>query len=182
VAEIRAALVDVPISTVDDYPDFPEVEETEPDLEGNAALKSRALFRHTGLPSLADDTGLEVDALDGAPGVLSARYAGEGCTPADNRKLLLEQLRGIDHRAARFRTVLAFTDEQGTRFFEGACEGEILEEERGSGGFGYDALFRPDGSDRSFAELDTSAKNEISHRGAALRRFVKYFRDYGRPS
>jgi XTP/dITP diphosphohydrolase len=178
VGEIRLALEGVEVRTVDDFPDFPDVEETEPDLRGNARLKSEALFAHTGIPSLADDTGLEVRALNGAPGVLSARYAGADCSPADNRALLLQRLEGVTDRAARFRTVLSFTDRSGTQYFEGTCSGLILPEERGSGGFGYDAIFQPIASSCSFAELTPKAKNEISHRGEAVRLFVDFYRQY----
>ena len=136
------------------------------------------MFAFSGVPSLADDTGLEVDALGGAPGVLSARFAGSHCSPADNRALLLSELNGRTNRAARFRTVLAFTDESGTRYFEGVCRGEILLEERGSGGFGYDAIFRPDGSNKSFAELHPKEKNALSHRGRALRKFFAFIHRY----
>lgn len=180
IEEIKVGLarLHVDVVAIDDYPGFPDVEETEPTLEGNAALKSEALFAYSGVASLADDTGLEVDALDGAPGVLSARFAGEQCIPAENRALLLEKLDGRSDRSARFRTVLAFTDSGGTRFFEGICQGSILLEERGTGGFGYDAIFLPEGSDRSFAELSTELKNELSHRGRAVRSFFEFVRDY----
>ena len=180
VGEIRLGLegMHVAVTTVDDYPGFPEIEETEATLHGNAARKSEALFDYSGVPSLADDTGLEVEALDGEPGVKSARYAGEGCTPADNRRLLLDQMAGVEERSARFRTVLAFTDKKGTKYFEGACDGEILTSERGSGGFGYDAIFRPYGSDKSFAELATHVKNEMSHRGKAVRSFCEFMREH----
>jgi XTP/dITP diphosphohydrolase len=180
VEEIRLGLIttSVEIKSVDDFPDFPEVEETEPDLKGNAALKSEALFAYSGTPSLADDTGLEVEALGGQPGVLSARYAGDDCTPADNRALLLANLTGVGNRSAQFRTVLAFTDRHGTRYFDGVCRGSILTDERGSGGFGYDAIFKPEGLDDSFAELSAPAKNRISHRGQAVRAFFEFVRDY----
>jgi len=137
-------------------------------------LKSEALFAFSGVPALADDTGLEVDALGGEPGVVSARWAGEGCSPADNRALLLKRLDGSRNRSAQFRTVLAFTDRTGTRYFEGRCRGTILGEERGAGGFGYDSLFLPEGSDLSFAQLPVEAKNRMSHRGCAIRQFFEF--------
>lgn len=184
IEEIRLGLDGTPIviRTVDDYPEFPDVEETEPDLAGNARLKSQALFAFSGVPSLADDTGLEVDALDGAPGVFAARFAGEQCSPADNRALLLASLKGRTDRTARFRTVLAFTDRDGTRYFDGTCDGEILTEERGSGGFGYDSIFRPLESEKSFAELSPEEKNLLSHRGRALREFFEFIRNYHFPA
>lgn len=178
--EIVAGLSEttIRVRAADDYPDFPEVDETESTLKGNATLKSEALFAFSGLPSLADDTGLEVDILGGEPGVMSARYAGEGCSPADNRALLLRNLAGSENRVAQFRTVLAFTDHTGTIYFEGSCRGEILSEERGKGGFGYDSIFIPDGSDLSFAELSIEAKNLMSHRGRAMRQFFEFICTY----
>ncbi len=176
IEEIRIGLAEtlIEVRVADDYPGFPEVEETELTLRGNAALKSEALFAFSDVPALADDTGLEVDALGGAPGVMSARYAGDGCTPADNRALLLKSLGGSRNRTAQFRTVLAFTDQTGTRYFEGRCRGTILCEERGSGGFGYDSVFLPEGSDLSFAELPMEEKNRTSHRGRAIRQFFEF--------
>ena len=178
IEEIRIGLAEtlIEVRVADDYPGFPEVEETELTLRGNAALKSEALFAFSDVPALADDTGLEVDALGGEPGVMSARYAGDGCSPADNRALLLESLGGSRNRTAQFRTVLAFTDQTGTRYFEGSCRGTILREERGSGGFGYDSVFLPEGSDLSFAELPMEEKNRMSHRGRAIRQFFEFIR------
>lgn len=175
-AEIRQILAGHPVSvlSVDDVPGAPDVEEHEPTLEGNALLKADALHALTGLATIADDTGLEVDALGGRPGVRSARYAGEAADPVANRRLLLEELAGRTERTARFRCVIAFVDGTRRRTFEGACEGVILESERGSGGFGYDALFRPLGFERSFAELDAREKNAISHRGRALAAFAAW--------
>ncbi len=178
IEEIRIGLAEtlIEVRVADDYPGFPEVEETELTLRGNAALKSEALFAFSDVPALADDTGLEVDALGGEPGVMSARYAGDGCSPADNRALLLESLGGSRNRTAQFRTVLAFTDQTGTRYFEGSCRGTILREERGSCGFGYDSVFLPEGSDLSFAELPMEEKNRMSHRGRAIRQFFEFIR------
>lgn len=146
-----------------------DVEEDADTLRGNAEKKATALRDHTGLPSLADDTGLEVDALNGAPGVRSARFAGEDASDADNRRHLLASLAPAEPRSARFRTVLAYADADGVRFFDGVCEGTITEAEEGEGGFGYDALFRPaDGDGRTFAQMTKAEKNDISHRGRAL--------------
>jgi len=178
VEEIRLALsgLDVGIRTGIDVDGLPDVEETEDTLEGNARLKSETLHRLTGMPTLSDDTGLEVTALGGDPGVRSARFAGEPSDPARNRTLLLEKMKDQSDRSARFRTVMAFTDETGTHLFEGTCEGAITRSGRGEGGFGYDALFEPAGLAQTFAELDLDIKNEISHRGAALRRFVEFLK------
>ena len=176
VAEMRALLADVPVAlvTAADIEDAPEVEEDAPTLEGNAAKKARALHAHTGWPALADDTGLEVDALGGRPGVHSARFAGPAATDADNRARLRRDLAGASNRTAQFRTVIAFVEAGTVRYFEGVCKGRILDEERGAGGFGYDALFVPDGETRTFAEFTPAEKNAISHRGRALREFAEY--------
>lgn len=187
VAELRARLVGLPVELVPatEVAGAGEVDETADTLHGNAALKSEALFALTGDPALADDTGLEVDALGGAPGVWSARYAGPEGDATANRAKLLHALDGVAERRARFRTVLAYTDGEGTRYFEGVCEGTITAEEYGTGGFGYDAIFRPyeqpvdtnpgqpEGA-RTFAEMTTEEKNRISHRGRALDSFAAW--------
>ena len=150
--------------------DIPDVVEDAPTLEGNALLKARAIHAATGSPALADDTGLEVDALDGAPGVRSARFAGEQATDADNVALLLERLDGVDGRTARFRTVAALVDHDGERTWSGTCEGAIATAPRGAGGFGYDPVFVPAAGDgRTFAEMSPAEKHAISHRGEAFR-------------
>ena len=178
VAEIRALLADVPVAlmTAEEIEGAPEVEEDAPTLEGNAAKKAWALHAHTGLPALADDTGLEVDALDGRPGVHSARFAGPAALDVDNRARLRRDLSGVSDRSAQFRTVIAFAEAGTVRYFEGVCKGHILDEERGAHGFGYDALFAPDGETRTFAELTPPEKNALSHRGRALREFAAYLR------
>lgn len=156
------------VLTLDAFPGAPDVDEDRDTLEGNAAKKAETLMEFTGSTTLADDTGLEVMALRGEPGVFSARWAGPGCTPDDNRKKLLHELRDVQDRRARFRTVIALATPEGTTFHEGVCEGHILTRERGQGGFGYDALFCPDGHEQTFAEMDSATKNAISHRGRAL--------------
>ncbi|AKJ65390.1 XTP/dITP diphosphatase [Kiritimatiella glycovorans] len=157
------------IVALDAFPDAPEVEEDRDTFEGNAIKKAVEIARWTGLRALADDSGLEVDALGGAPGVWSARYAGpEADYEANNRKLLAA-LAGAGDRTARFRTVMALADPDGTvRTVEGSCEGAITEEPRGMRGFGYDPLFVLRGDTRTFAELDAAEKNRVSHRARAL--------------
>ena len=174
--EIRAILRDSGITVLglDRFPDAPDVDEDRPDLEGNAAKKAETLHRFTKRPTMADDTGLEVDALGGRPGVHSARYAGESAKDADNRRKLLNALENESDRSARFRTVIAFATREGTRFFEGVCEGRIIDEERGDGGFGYDPVFVPLGYDRTFAELSPDEKNRISHRARATHAFAMF--------
>ena len=154
---------------------WPDVEETESTLEGNALLKARAVATATGLPALADDTGLEVDALGGAPGVRSARYAAEPASYADNVRALLDRLDGERHRSARFRTVMALVIPDGREIVvEGVLEGTIIDEPRGDFGFGYDPVFDVDG--RTLAEFGAKEKNAISHRGRALRALAQKLR------
>jgi XTP/dITP diphosphohydrolase len=152
-------------------PDVPDVDETGTTLEENARLKAIALVEATGEPAVADDTGLEVFALDGAPGVYSARYAGEGATYADNVAKLVGALEGVDDRRARFRTVaLARWPDGRVLIAEGVVDGTIATEARGDGGFGYDPVFVPDeGDGRTFAELTPEEKHAVSHRGRAFR-------------
>ena len=151
--------------------DVGEVDETEPTLEGNARLKAEALCLAAGEPALADDTGLEVLALGGAPGVLSARFAGPAASYADNVAKLLRDLDGVDDRRARFRTVIVVVFPDGREVVaEGSVDGTIATAARGGAGFGYDPVFVPDGGDgRTFAEMSAAEKNAVSHRGRAVR-------------
>ena len=173
VAELAARLADLDVDLVSAADlDAPDVEEDADTLAGNAEKKARALFEHTGLPALADDTGLEVDALDGLPGVRSARFAGDDADDGANRRKLLANLAGSETRTARFRTVLAYVDGDGLRTYDGVCEGTVATEESGTAGFGYDSVFRPArGDGRTFAEMTAEEKNRISHRGRALDAF-----------
>lgn len=152
-----------------DFPHLPDVVEDGATFEANAEKKARALAAATGCWALADDSGLEVGALGGAPGVFSARYAGEPTNHAANNAKLLQDLRGVTNRTARFRCVLALASPDGrVRFAEGRCQGRIIEALRGAQGFGYDPLFVPDGFDQTFAEMPADQKNTISHRARAL--------------
>jgi XTP/dITP diphosphohydrolase len=151
-----------------------DIPETGSTLEENAAIKARFLSDSTGMDCFADDTGLEVSALDGAPGVYSARYAGESCSFDDNMDKLLSALDDTTDRSARFRTVICLIKEGKEFLFEGEVKGVILEERSGSEGFGYDPIFRPDGHDRSFAEMTMDEKNAISHRGLAVEQLVRH--------
>ncbi len=171
VVEIAALLEGVAV-LLPRPPEVPDVVEDADTLEGNARLKAAAICAASGRPAVADDTGLEVDALGGAPGVYAARYAGEGVTYADNRKKLLAELAGVPERdrTARFRTVAMVVHPDGSEtVVEGVCEGLITLTERGARGFGYDAVFAPrDGEGRTFAEMSDAEKNAISHRGRAF--------------
>lgn len=151
-----------------------EIPENQPTLEGNASEKSHYLRARTGLDCFADDTGLEVEALDGAPGVHSARYASDGHDFAANNRLLLKNLEGVENRRARFRTVISLILNGEEHFFEGIVEGRILDRETGHEGFGFDPLFVPDGYGRTFAEMSPAEKNAISHRGRAVRKLAEY--------
>jgi len=169
IAEILDVLAStgLDVELVEDV-DWPDVDETEPTLEGNALLKAREVRAHTGHAVVADDTGLEVDALGGAPGVMSARFSGHEATYEGNVTKLLEVMDGVQDRSARFRTVMVLIDDDGEELVvEGVMEGSITTERRGSNGFGYDPVFLV--GDRTFAEMTTSEKNEISHRAKALR-------------
>lgn len=150
--------------------DIGDIEEDAPTLEGNAIIKAVEIANHASEWAIADDTGLEVDALNGAPGVRSARFAGEQATDAENRALLLVKLDGVQNRSARFRTVVALVSSKGDiHFVGGECAGTIAELESGDGGFGYDSLFIPLGGDgRTFAEMTGPEKDAVSHRGRAL--------------
>ena len=174
VAEIRHILdgvVDL-VARPDEVPDVVEDADT---LAGNARLKAVAICEATGLPAVADDTGLEVLALDGEPGVYSARWAGDGCTYADNRHKLLRELADRDDRRAVFRTCALVRWPDGSELVvDGVCPGTITLDERGTGGFGYDAVFAPDeGDGRTFAEMSDAEKHAVSHRGRAFRNLLE---------
>jgi XTP/dITP diphosphohydrolase len=151
-----------------------DIPENEPTLEGNALAKARYIYSRTGLSCFADDTGLEVEALGGEPGVRSARYATDGHDDESNKRLLLERMKGVENRAAQFRTAMALILDGKEYLFEGVVRGKILTSERGEGGFGYDPLFTPEGYSTSFAEMSAEAKNAISHRGRAVRLLAEF--------
>jgi XTP/dITP diphosphohydrolase len=154
-----------------DFPEIPDVIEDRDTLKGNAEKKAIEIAQAVGCWSLADDSGLEVTALNGAPGVYSARYAGDECSYNLNNEKLLTELQGVEDRSARFRTVIALSDPEGNvQTLEGICPGHIIVERRGTNGFGYDPLFIPDGYTETFAELDVAVKNRISHRARALQK------------
>ncbi len=171
-AEIRALFPfpGLTLRSALDYPDIPEVVEDGATLEANAIKKAVTLAQGTGSPALADDTGLEVEALNGAPGVYSARYAGEHADYMANNHKLLKALEGQPNRQARFRCVIALAQPSGqAEYVEGICTGTIALAPRGNNGFGYDPLFVPESETRTFAELSSNEKHACSHRGRALR-------------
>lgn len=151
--------------------DIPETADT---LDGNALIKARYIYEKYNVNCFADDTGLEVDALDGAPGVYSARYAGDGHDSEANMRKLLENLTGKNNRDAQFRTVIALIIDGEEKLFNGIVKGRITEEKRGDSGFGYDPIFVPEGYSKSFAQMDSSTKNSISHRYRATKQLSDY--------
>ena len=156
-----------------------DIPENEPTLEGNALAKARYIYERTGFNCFADDTGLEVDALGGEPGVRSARYATDGHDDEANKRLLLERLQGEENRAAQFRTVVALIMGGKEYLFEGIVRGEIALEQHGEGGFGYDPLFFPEGGELTFAQMSSEEKNAISHRGRAVRKLAEFLQQMG---
>lgn len=164
------------ILSLDDIGCHDDIPETADTLRGNAAIKARHIHDRYGYHCFADDTGLLVDALDAAPGVLSARYAGPGHDSEANMQLLLKNMADKTDRSARFSTVICLIDDDGERFFEGECRGAITHSRHGDSGFGYDPVFRPEGFDTTFAEMTSDAKNAISHRGRAMAALISYLK------
>jgi XTP/dITP diphosphohydrolase len=153
-----------------------EIPEEQPTLEGNASQKAFYVYNNYGYDCFSDDTGLEIEALNGEPGVFSARYAGESKSAEANMEKVLVKLSKINNRKARFRTVISLVINGEEKQFEGVVEGEILKEKRGASGFGYDPIFRPLGFKNSFAEMELSDKNKISHRGRAVEKLVQFLK------
>ena len=171
----------VQLDEIDPDNKIPEVEETGTTFKENALLKAHAIAKATGLPSVADDTGLEVDALGGAPGIFSARYAGENCTYEDNVKKLLRELSDVadDRRTARFKTVAVYVHKETELSAEGVVEGVITEKAEGVGGFGYDPVFSVLDMKKTYAQLADEEKNRVSHRGKAIRSLIEKLRENG---
>ena len=174
--------LEIHIVGLDEFPQIGDIEETGTTLIENAFIKAWAVHKQTGLASLADDTGLEVDALNGAPGVYSARYAGQNPTYEENCEKLLYSLKNFpdEKRVAKFRTIIAFVDGETEHYTEGVVKGLIINEYRGEDGFGYDSIFMPDSLGLTYAQMDTTLKNSISHRFKALKKMrtflVTYFK------
>ena len=162
------------ILSLDDINCMEEIPETSDTIAGNALQKADYVKINYGVDCFADDTGLEIEALNGAPGVYSARWAGENCLYQDNVDKTLLELKGIKNRAARFKTVIALILNESTHLFEGIIEGEITEQPKGDSGFGYDPIFRPKGYKETFAEMPVELKNKISHRAIAVGKLVEF--------
>ena len=174
--EIRAILGEqMEVLSLKDIHCEADIPETADTLEGNARLKAEYVYQHFGLDCFADDTGLEVEALNGAPGVYSARYAGgEGHNSEANMKKLLHELEGVTNRKARFRTAICLIENGKEHLFEGIVNGQIIEQRQGTAGFGYDPVFMPEGYSQTFAEMGNEEKNKISHRARAVHELCQY--------
>ena len=173
--EIRAILGNsIEILSLADIHCHADIPETADTLEGNARQKSRYVYEHYGLDCFADDTGLEVEALNGEPGVYSARYAGDGHNAEANMLKLLHAMEGIENRKAQFRTAFALIIDGKEHLFEGVIKGEIIKTRRGNSGFGYDPIFVPEGYTQTFAEMGNELKNKISHRAIATNKLCKF--------
>lgn len=172
--EVQAMLTNFEIVSLADINCFDDIPETADTLEGNAILKANYITEKFGLNCFADDTGLEVEALNNAPGVYSARYAGEENSAENNMHKLLNELDKEANRKAQFRTAIALNLEGKQYIFEGICKGKILKQKQGDSGFGYDPIFMPNGYNKSFAEMDMIEKGKISHRGKAIEKLVTF--------
>jgi len=177
ITEIKDALktTGFEILSLDDFPDLPEVIEDGDTLEHNSLKKAREIFEHSGITTLADDTGLEVEYLNGEPGVFAARWAGEGCTYKDNCDKMLRELEGVpfEKRKAAFRCVITLYGNNILKTSVGELKGQIIEESRGTDGFGYDPVFVPEGYSITLAEMPLNEKNKISHRGLAVKKMAE---------
>jgi len=175
VKEVKAMLPeDIEILSLKDIGCTEEIVEDADTIEGNAGIKADYITKKYGYDCFPDDTGLEVDALNGAPGVHAARYAGENVTYEDNVQKMLREMKDKNNREARFITVVALNLNGKQYLFRGICKGDILKEKKGKSGFGYDPIFQPKGFDRSFAEMDLNEKGEISHRGKAMKELITF--------
>ena len=175
IAEIKDLLPEeIQILSLKDINCNQQLPETQNTLEGNAKQKAEFVFTNYGYNCFADDTGLEIEALDNEPGVYSARFAGDDCSPNDNMQKVLQKLEGENNREAKFRTVIALIMNGKTLLFEGECKGEITKEKAGEKGFGYDPIFLAKGFDKTFAQMSKQEKGTISHRGIATRKLVEF--------
>ncbi len=165
------------VKGLDELGCFEEIPETADSLMGNALQKAEYIHKKYNVNCFSDDTGLEIEALDGRPGVYSARYAGENCSFQDNVRKVMSELQGIENRNACFKTVVALILDNQTYYFEGRVDGEIITEERGAAGFGYDPIFRPLGFNQTFAEMSEADKNAISHRGRAMQKLMDFLKN-----
>ena len=177
-AEVKALMPEyIELLSLTDIDFHDDIRETEDTIEGNAILKANYIKDRLGFNCFADDTGLEVDALNGKTGIYSARYAGEQRSSEDNMNLLLDNLKDQDNRAAQFKTIIALVIDKQKTLFSGICRGEIIKEKRGEKGFGYDPIFIPNASKKTFAEMPQDEKAKHSHRGKAIRELIDYLKE-----
>lgn len=172
--ELKAAVPQLNLKGLKEVGILEDIPETGTTLQQNARIKARYIYDKLKVNCFADDTGLEVDHLNGEPGVYSARYAGDHCSFEDNNTKLLKALNGVSDRSARFKTMICLIIDDQEFYFEGVCEGAILDSYAGKDGFGYDPLFLPKGFNESFAQMSMNQKNEISHRGLAVKKLIEY--------
>ena len=178
-AEVQKMLPkSIELLSLKDIECFDDIEETATTLEGNAKIKANYITENFGYNCFADDTGLEVKSLNGAPGVYSARYAGEPVNAENNMQKLLTNLSSSTNRNAQFRTSICLNLDGKQFLFDGICEGEITKEKQGEKGFGYDPIFIPSGFNKSFAQMTSEEKNKISHRGLAIKKLIEFLKDY----
>jgi len=175
--EIRDLMPFIQILSLKDIGCNEEIEETELTLEGNSKLKADYIRTNYGYDCFADDTGLEVEALDGAPGVFSARYAGENASFEDNVQKLLHEMKDVENRTAAFRTVITLNIGEEQFLFDGVCKGVIRKEKSGEKGFGYDPIFQPNGFQKTFSQMELSEKGQISHRGMATQKLIEFLKE-----
>ena len=176
--EFRDILPQYSVQTLADLGHDEDIEETATDLEGNSFLKAKTIFKRYGHVVISDDSGLEVDALDGAPGVYSARYSGEPRNDQRNTEKLLKELHNVSNRKAQFRTIITLMNAENSFQFEGIVSGTIAKSPRGQAGFGYDPVFIPEGVQQTFAELATDMKNKISHRANAIEKLLHFLNEH----
>lgn len=176
--EIQVLLPEeIKVFTLDEIQCFEEIPETAATLEGNAKLKAEYVYKQFAMNCFADDTGLEIVALNSEPGIYSARYAGQQRDSNDNMDLVLKKLEGLDFRSAQFRTIIALYWKDDLHLFEGIVKGEIIKEKRGSKGFGYDPIFVPENEERTFAEMSLEEKNKFSHRARAFSKMIDFLQN-----
>lgn len=176
IEEVSKKISAFDILTLEDYKITEEIPETQPTIEGNASQKAQYIYKNYNLNCFADDTGLEVEALNGEPGVLSARYAGEEKSAEKNMALVLTKLKEITNRKAQFKTVISLVIEGKETLFTGIVKGTIIEEKQGNQGFGYDPIFIPDGYNKTFAQMSLDEKNTISHRAIAIQKLIAHLK------
>lgn len=178
--KLKLDAINIKVFSLFDFPEINDIPETGETLDENAIIKAKTVFELTGIPAISDDTGLEVDALNGQPGVYSARWAGKNCSYSDNVNKMIEEIKviPIENRSAQFRTVMAFVNQNVEHLENGCIKGQIIDKPKGVGGFGYDPVFYIPSEEKTFAEMSKEEKGKISHRGIALTKMLNYLKIY----